>query len=131
MDKGSSPSTLSTTTSVASATTPSLLLKRHDSFTNLSTVLEDDDEDVRSESLFSTTTLNASEMVEVGPAADVPPMLMPDKNPKMYQLVQMSGESSFWWDSTDSDELLAAASAKHLTPAEAASAVAAANGNFR
>ena len=29
-------------------------------------------------------------------------MLIPAKNPKLYQLVQMSGESSFWWDSTDS-----------------------------
>lgn len=35
---------------------------------------------------------------------DVPPMLIPSKNPKLYHLVQMSGEGSFWWDSTESNE---------------------------
>jgi len=40
------------------------------------------------------------------PAApsDIPPILVSEKNPKMYQLVQMSNESSFWWDSAESDE---------------------------
>ena len=35
-------------------------------------------------------------------ADDVAPLNMPKKNPKLYQLVQMSQEgSSFWWDSVD------------------------------
>ena len=29
-------------------------------------------------------------------------MKIPKRNPKMYQLVAMESESSFWWDSVDS-----------------------------
>ena len=52
------------------------------------------------ESLFSHT--EPVSMVLPEAPTDVPQMLIPEKNPKLYQLVQMSGESSFWWDSTDS-----------------------------
>jgi len=45
------------------------------------------------------------------PAApsDIPPIMVSEKNPRMYQLVQMSDESLFWWDSAESDEGSAAA----------------------
>ena len=52
------------------------------------------------ESLFSHSESAEMELPEA--PVEVPPMLIPAKNPKLYQLVQMSSESSFWWDSTDS-----------------------------
>jgi hypothetical protein len=52
------------------------------------------------QSLFSQSETSEMPMPEA--PSEVPPMLIPAKNPKLYQLVQMSGESSFWWDSTDS-----------------------------
>lgn len=76
----------------------------------LSTVLEEGDLDSKSElestSLFSARDFESGNTLERLPEApvEVPPLLVPEKNPKMYQLVQMSGESSFWWDSTESDE---------------------------
>ena len=33
-----------------------------------------------------------------------PEVVVPDRNPKLYQLVAMSEESSFWWDSVDANE---------------------------
>ena len=33
-------------------------------------------------------------------------MKIPKRNPKMYQLVAMESESSFWWDSVDSSATL-------------------------
>ena len=52
------------------------------------------------ESLFSHSENVEMDLPEA--PVEVPPMLIPAKNPKLYQLVQMSSESSFWWDSTDS-----------------------------
>ncbi len=53
------------------------------------------------QSLFSQP--DASMILPDAPT-DVPPILIPAKNPKLYQLVQMSGESSFWWDSSESSD---------------------------
>ena len=32
----------------------------------------------------------------------IPEVKIPKRNPKLYQLVAMESESSFWWDSVDS-----------------------------
>jgi hypothetical protein len=101
-----SVATIPATAAVASPAT----LKRSDSFSALSTVVEEaESTDEKSEtvseapaSLFSTAE-QASMVLPEAPA-DVPPMLIPAKNPKLYHLVQMSGEGSFWWDSTDSTD---------------------------
>ena len=91
---------------VSSAETIGNVIKRRDSFNTLSTVIEAVEEEDQSEtnseapqSLFSHT-----ESTEILPEAptDVPPLLIPEKNPKLDQLVQMGSDSSFWWDSTDS-----------------------------
>jgi hypothetical protein len=31
-------------------------------------------------------------------------VVLPERNPKLYELVQMSEDSSFWWDSVDANE---------------------------
>ncbi len=81
------------------------VLKESTSRPVLSTVLEEGDLDAKTE-LFPAKDFQGGNTLERMPEAptEVPPLLVPEKNPKMYQLVQMSGESSFWWDSTDSDE---------------------------
>jgi len=90
---------------------PSTTSERRESFSALSTVTEesetaDDRSDTASvnapASLFSHT--EPVSIVLPDAPTDVPQMLIPAKNPKLYQLVQMSGEGSFWWDSTDSTE---------------------------
>ena len=84
-----------------SEATPSLLSE--DSICEaLPSLLSCDSTSLAPQSLFSHTESVQMELPEA--AADVPPMLIPAKNPKLYQLVQMSGESSFWWDSTDSSD---------------------------
>ena len=34
---------------------------------------------------------------------DAPPVVLPKKNPKLYELVNLSQDSSFWWDSVDTN----------------------------
>ena len=36
----------------------------------------------------------------------VPDINLQPRNPKLYELVSMSQDASFWWDSVDSDETL-------------------------
>ena len=133
-----------TATTTANTTAATSTIKRRDSFSNLSTVVEvveeaEEDPSVvdrksnlssqrgslrnqteAPQSLASQTEAPQSliSALDNGPQSlfsqpdasmvlpdaptDVPPMLIPAKNPKLYQLVQMSGESSFWWDSSES-----------------------------
>ena len=97
-------------TQTSAMTVPTATSERRNSFATLSTVTEepettDDKSDTTSEapaSLFSHTEPVSIVLPEA--PTEVPAMLIPAKNPKLYQLVQMSGEGSFWWDSTDSTE---------------------------
>ena len=100
--------TTTTTTPTPQPTTPGML-RRRDSFTTLSTVVEeteaaDDRSDTASVARVSLFSQDPASIVLPDAPTDVPAMLIPAKNPKLYHLVQMSGEGSFWWDSTESNE---------------------------
>jgi hypothetical protein len=98
--------------------------KRRDSFSALSTVAEEADED-RSDtaseaqvSLFSHAEPESMILPEA--PTNVPPILIPAKNPRLYELVQMS---SFWWDSADSNDSADFAHAVNTCPPEMSVAV--------
>ena len=82
----------------------------------LSDIDEDKESELDSESislapppkLFSENEETLSQVLEQIPtiSTEEPDVKVPERNPKMYQLVQMNSCSSFWWDSTDSDNSL-------------------------